>query len=247
MDLTRSLNSLEKLDLLEIQLQNNGLRKLPIGINKLKNLKKINIDENYFDSIPNVIFELENLRELSIQANNSTLKFIGQEIHKISQLEKLNVALNPLLNGTEAIISISQLNNLKELDLFSCRFKVIPQEIGNLKKLEKLNLSRNPDIDFEQTLKFLSNIESLKHLNISDNNLTTLPREIGLLNNLETLVVGLNPINTLPDEFYNLKSLKYIYVYGDYDSEMSEEIIEEITKRLPNCQISKDWVFRTNN
>lgn len=247
LDLVKSFYNLRNQDITEIKLQHNGLQKIPLEIINFKNLNKINLSENYFDSIPYILFEINTLKEINIQSNNNTLKYISQDIQKLSNLEKLNIALNPLIIDRETIINLSKLKSLKELDLFGCSLKSIPYEIGNFKNLEKLNLSRNPQIDFKQTLYYLSKIKTMKYLDLSDNNLTTLPKEIGLLKNLETLIIGLNPINELPDEFYYLNNLKFLYVYGNYDSEMSNETIQVIQTKLPKCLIIKDWVFRTNN
>jgi leucine-rich repeat protein SHOC2 len=184
------------------------------------------------------------LKEIKIQHNNNSFKNVGSEISRLENLEKINFGNNWKLNGKQVIISLSKLHKLKDLDFFGCRLDTIPIEIADFPALELLNLTRNPAINFADLFKKLSSVKTLKHLDISDNELAVLPREIGLLTSLERLVIGQNSISTLPDEFFNMANLKVLNVYGNYNSRISKEGLQEIKKRLPNCKIISDWVFR---
>ena len=68
--------------------------------------------------------------------------------------------------------------------------------------------------------------------------------EVGLLASLEYLSLGQNPIETLPEEFYRLKNLKVLNVYGNYNTRLKESEIEKIKKKLPECEIITEWIFR---
>lgn len=239
--------SFERIALLKIKslsLTHNWLSALPSTISELKDLEYINLSDNNFESFPIELFALTNLKEIKIQHNNHTFINVGNEITKLENLEKINFGNNWRLNGKHAIITLSKLPKLKDLDFFSCRLDSIPTEIGNFRALEKLNLTRNPQIAFAELFRKLSPVKTLKYLDISDNKIASLPKEIGLLSSLEYLVIGQNFISNLPEEFFSLTNLKTLNVYGNYDRRIPNAELEKVRQRLPNCKIINEWVFR---
>ncbi|GIV27887.1 MAG: hypothetical protein KatS3mg027_1701 [Bacteroidia bacterium] len=243
----KSLDRLSSLKIKSLYLKNNGLdnkhKPLPHSIVKLKELEFIDLSDNFFESLPIELFKLTNLKTIIISHNNNTLQNIGDSIINLKNLEKIDLSNNWKLNGKQTIISLSKLPNLKILDLSGCRLDTIPDEIMNFPALEKLILTNNPELNFADLLKKLSFIRTLKYLDLSNNNLTTLPKEIGLLTSLEYLVIGLNNTITFPGEFFNLKNLKVINLYG-YFKNAYEVAHQTIKEKLPGCKIIKDWIFR---
>jgi len=70
-----------------------------------------------------------------------------------------------------------------------------------------------------------------------------LPPEIKLLKNLVYLNLANNYLLELPEEIYQLKQLRRLNLYK---SQISEEQLNELRKRLPLLQVSFDPVFLTN-
>lgn len=243
-DYKTSFERMSSLNISSLSLTNNILDSLPQSITLLKNITYIDLSENIFKTLPVELFELTNLKTIKIQYNNRSFKTIGSEVSKLINLEKINLGGNWQLDGKEAIISLSTLPKLYDLDFFSCRLDTIPKQIMNFLSLERLNLSRNPEIDFSDLFIKLSKVKTLKYLDLSDNNLTILPKEIGLLRSLEYLVIGQNAISSLPEEFFGLTNLKVINVYGNYGAKISSSELQKIKERLPNCKIIDEWVYR---
>jgi len=239
----KSFKRLSSLNITSLSLTNNWLNKLPPTITLLKNITYIDLSDNYFESLPVEIFELTNLKHIEFYSNNLTFKTIGSGVSNLINLEKINIGGNLQLDGKEAIISLSMLPKLKDIDFVSCRLDTIPDEIMNFYALEKLNLRSNPNIDFSDLFIKLSSVKTLKYLDISNNKLTALPQEIGLLTSLEFLVIGQNSISTLPEDFFYLTNLKSIYVYGDYNNRIADTELQKIKERLPNCVIISEFQF----
>jgi Leucine-rich repeat (LRR) protein len=243
-DYKTSFERMSSLKISSLSLTNNWLNALPSTITLLKNLTYIDLSDNNFNALPVEIFDLTSLKHIKIQSNNRSFKTIGSGISKLLNLEKINLGNNSQLDGEEAIVSLSNLPKLKDVDFFGCFLDTIPDQITKFIALEKLNLTRNPKIDFSDLFIKLSKVKTLKHLDLSDNKLTVLPKEIGLLTSLEYLVIGQNEIQILPDDFFDLTNLKVLNVYGNYNSKLSDTEFQKIKERLPNCKIINKWVFR---
>ncbi len=243
-DFKTSFIRLSILNLKSIILSNNGLKSLPKEVTLLEHLEYIDLSENLFDSIPPEVSVLPNIKEIKIRSNHFTFKYIGENIHNLQKLEKLDLSHNWKLDGQTTIVYLSVLPNLKDLNFFSCRLDSIPNEMKNFKALEKLDISRNPKIDFSDLFTKLISVKSLKSLVLDDNKLTTLPKEIGMLSNLEYLSLGQNPIEVLPEEFFQLKNLKILNAYGNFGTRLADSEIEKVKEKLPNCKIIKEWFYK---
>lgn len=238
-----SFDRLSALTLKSLSLSNNWLNALPKAITKLKYLEYIDLSENDLEVLPTQLYYLPNLKHIKIQNNSRSLRIVEDGLPQFTKLEIINLG-NSKLDGSEAIINLSKLPNLKELDLFGCGIDTIPHEMMNFIALQKLNLERNSKLDFADLFRKLSKLTSLKYLDISDNKLKSLPKEIGLLTSIEHLVIGQNAIASLPEQFFELKNLKVLNIYGNYGSRLSEKEIQKIKERLPGCIITDQWIFR---
>ena len=147
--LPREIYNLENLNLLH--LGNDDLphfskdgNKVTISndIRKLKNLTRLNLGNNYMNSIPDDIVKLENLRYLDLSRNN--LKTIPDDIGKLKNLMYLDLSRNNLKSIPP---SIGKLKNLIVLNLSYNKLTSLPKEIEDLPKLSKLNLRFNPNLE----------------------------------------------------------------------------------------------------
>jgi len=240
-DYATSFDRLSSLEIKSLSLTHNKLMSLPPSFAKLKHLTFIDLSENYFSDFPSELFELNQIKQIKFQWNHKSLNIANNNISMLENLETINLGGSLIKNGKEAIINLSVLPKLKEIDLFNTRLDTIPDEIKNFISLEKLIISENPKINFPELFKKLSSLQTLKYLDISGNKISTLPVEIGLLTTLELLVIGENSIETLPDELFYLTNLKILNIYGN---KLSEKEILRIKENLPNCVIISEQVFR---
>lgn len=152
--------SCENLDSLNLKL--SQITDVPNEISRLKKLKKLILDDNRLSGFPIAVTNLTELRELSI--TNGNIITIPKEIGKLVNLEKLdfgnfwNYKRKNICNNLE---NLSQLSNLKELNLEWTKIKTLPSEFSQLNKLEVLNIKYN---DFKSFPKVIDQIPNLKLL-----------------------------------------------------------------------------------
>ena len=140
--------------------------------------------------------------------------------------------------------SVTQLQSLKELQLWGNGLSTLPESIGNLTSLQGLNLGGNKfttlpksitqlksliwlsfDNNMFTTLpESLGNLQSLQYLWLTNNKFTTLPESVGQLKSLIYLNLQSNQISTLPESVGNLSSLKELYLYNNELSTFPESI-----------------------
>lgn len=107
----------------------------------LVNLQNLSIPLNKVRVLPNSICEMKSLRHLNARFN--AIHGLPRGIGRLTHLEILNMSSN-FNNLTELPESISNLINLRELDLSNNQIRVLPDTIYQLKNLIELNLDQNP-------------------------------------------------------------------------------------------------------
>jgi len=156
--------------------------------------------------IPEEIFQIPNLKTLILYGND--LASIPTSIKHLTTIENLLLSGNRY-GGRNRILNISpeisQLTNLRKLELSSCALESLPMAICELANLEELKLTKNK-LDFLPPQ--IERLGNLKSLHLCHNALSELPPEIGNLPNLEELYLGGNPLRKLLGEIGNLKSLR---------------------------------------
>lgn len=109
-------------------------------------------------------------------------------------------------------ITVTQLFELKRLDLFSCSFETLPPEIGCLTHLEELILAGNRLTSIPPEIGQLTNLTNLSFaLNL---NLTTLPPELGKLTKLRRLNLNSCKLKQLPSWLNQLTALQTLLTYN---------------------------------
>ena len=226
-----------------------NLENLAISINEMeldifKNL--INLEQlSFSNSFIADITPIKNLTKLkSISINNSSVTNIDCFVN----MPNLN-SLYMIEMGLQDISFCSQLTNLRSLSVSKNRIKNI-QCISQLNKLESLFIYSN-NID---NIDALSNLSQLFNLHIGNNMIEDLSplrnlKEIFQFWALNNQIEDLQPIskcislcdlvlynNKIKDitPLYNLENLAYVSLYGN---EIPKEQIEELRRRLPNCDI----------
>ncbi|CAA7056603.1 unnamed protein product [Microthlaspi erraticum] len=163
--------------LLELNLINLNIQKIPDDIHQMQALEKLDLSGNIFEMLPTTMSQLTKLKNLTL-CNCRSLK----ELPELSQVERLTLSdctklralikiggkrryslLELWLDNCKSIVSLSEelshLTELRYLDLSRQDFKTLPTNITNLTSLVKLCLS------------YCNNLESLSGLPPSLRNL----------------------------------------------------------------------------
>lgn len=154
-------------------------------------------------AIPHLIGLLKNLTHLSIK---------DQELEIISSF-------------------ITELKELKYLNLGYNRIRHIPKEINQLSNLEELSLKKNK---LKSIPSYLCNLTALKILNLSDNQINYFPKEIAQLRQLEHLDLSHNSIKNIPLCILDLPALKTLKISSNA---FSRKGINLIKAKRPNFKI----------
>ena len=221
----------DSLDLSYLKITDNILTELLPSINKLTNLKELNLEHNKLTTIPEGAFNgLINLEDLNLGYNN-LITIPEGAFNGLTNLKELNLGCNNLatipegaFNGLTNLAGLYLSDNnlttipdgafkgltaLTELYLSCNNLTTIPDGAFNdLTNLAELNLGHNnlttiPEDDF-------NGLTALRELNLGNNNLTNIPdNAFNGLTNLAELYLGNNNLTTIPDGAFNgLTSLK---------------------------------------
>jgi internalin A len=116
---------------------------------------------------------------------------------------------NKALKLTEWPKSLSQLTQLRTLDLSFNRLSSLPESLCQLSQLESLNLTENALTSLPQSLDELA---QLQFLDARYNGLRSLPERLGRLGKLTYLNISGNKLTFLPRSFSQLRSLKKLVI-----------------------------------
>jgi Leucine-rich repeat (LRR) protein len=97
-----------------LNLRNQELKEVPQGLDKLPQLKFLNLMKNKLTTWHPSIFALPQLEVLNIRQNKLT--DLPEDIHKLTQLKRLNLAKNKIKGLPQ---SIGKLKNLRLLHQWS--------------------------------------------------------------------------------------------------------------------------------
>ncbi|MGB1050843.1 MAG: leucine-rich repeat domain-containing protein [Chitinophagales bacterium] len=219
--------------------ETDGLGRLKYGGNKissdaftnLPNLVKFNLCGNAIEgNLPLGITQMHNLQELCLDGAFSLdsgqlpklkkLTAYGEWIGYLKNLEELNTTI--LYADSNSAAWLSNLQNLRVLNLNGSGMSSIPSAIGQLQNLNVLNLGdvNNHRHQFHNSFAFnetwLDNgtLKNIKILNLSCANLDSIPKKIGELTNLTHLDLSDNQINEIPKEIGNLTQLEVLNLSG---------------------------------
>jgi Leucine-rich repeat (LRR) protein len=147
--------------------------------------------------------QVATITQLTI-TNDHSLSCIPPEIGYFKGLEQLDVSNSKIqfLSG-----AISQLENLKYLNLDGNTLQTLPENIGELKKLEYLFLSHNPITALPSSI---SKLKKLKELDLTKNQLNSFPSSLCQLTNLQKLKLVSNRLAQLPNEINQFQNLTHL-------------------------------------
>ena len=189
-----------------LDLHNNHLRSLPMGLRRLERLTTLNLSKNALgNDTLTIIGQIQSLRELRL-ANNALKGLMGPELGQMKALQILDLQDNAISNLP---INLHQLCNLRVLAVAGNRLESLPLECFSTLPLSELNAARNRlgGSLFPPQVKELKN---LKHLDVAKNALIVITENKSVrLPSLQSFDVTENRLAEIPDisswtELHNL-------------------------------------------
>ena len=165
----------------------------------------VNLENNNLTALPDEILTKgsapEEIAELCVRSNS--IKTIHQRISNLANLRNLDLSINSLVTLPE---QIGLLRNLQVLDVSDNKILEVASAIWKLSELRILRFCRNKVTHLSGALGGLANLQELR---FSRNGLLSLPEEVTNLTNLEVLDLSGNRLAEIPDllAFQNLRIL----------------------------------------
>ncbi|KAK4690894.1 hypothetical protein P7C71_g5993, partial [Lecanoromycetidae sp. Uapishka_2] len=212
-----------------LDLHNNQLKNVPIGLRRLERLTTLNLSKNCLgNGCFEIISQILSLRELRLDGNtlngilstqicslsrlevldlqNNALDALPDDLQDLSCLRVLNVAGNKF-----ASLPFDSLTHLPLVELTAARNRLsgclFPSSIDGLPDLKSLDVANNALTSL--TKDRLVHLPSLQDLNVTENRLKTLPDVSGWMR-LITLTAGGNKLASFPEGTTSLRNLKTV-------------------------------------
>jgi len=227
LDVLEKLSYYEDIEGLSVDFKSG---EIPFGINRLKNLKLLEIRRLSDKPLPLEVCTISNLNKLIIYELNKVPAEIGKlsnlvslqidgdfidlpsEIGSLTKLNSLSIQSSLLVNLPP---EIGYLSNLTMLDLYSDKIESLPKQIEQLANLKKLCITYSDRLSEEvkshrkhiRMPEGIWRLYKLEELNLSGTLLFDLPSEIGQLSNLVTLNLSDTQLTNLPPEIEQLSNL----------------------------------------
>lgn len=197
------LNSLKKMiNLIELELHNCELERIPHAIFSLTNLQELDLKSNSIRTIEEII-SFQHLKRLTcLKLWHNKIITIPSSISQVRSLEALHLSHNKLEALPPALFTLPK---LRHLDLSHNAIPVLPPDVGLLHNLQHLALNSNK---LEALPKTLFRCTKLKALLLGNNALTVLPESVGQLIQLTQLELRGNCLDRLPVQLGSCRMLR---------------------------------------
>lgn len=223
--------------------------KLPDSIGELSNLKTLINDQNPVD-LPASITKLKKLEKIQMQGSSRVWsRHFPKHISEIDNLKNLDISCNPL---DEIPQSILNLKNLEELNLDGS-LGYLEGPVADLSKLPKLRVlgfsgsawgktgAQVPDYGILRQL-FTMELDNLEELRIDSwgevkGRESAKPEDfsgIGKFKNLKVLDLSFCRLQSLPEDFFELKNLETVILKFNF---IPKEQMERLKANCPNVEI----------
>ncbi|MCB1176994.1 MAG: hypothetical protein KDK36_05385, partial [Leptospiraceae bacterium] len=214
------------------------ISEIPKEINRLINLKEIDLSFQEITKIPIEFFELKNLE--TIKFDGCRIKKIPGEIKKLKNMKSIEMTGNQLV---ELPPEIGDLKNLKILNIYGNKLKTLPKEIGKLTNLKELGIGSNK---IETLPVEIGNLNNLELLDIFYNpKLKKLPDSVSKLTNLKLTMNSISELKISEKELLKLPGYKEKYELENeakkIKTKLSSKKIEEVKKGIVEF---RSWVER---
>jgi len=185
-----------------LQISHNDFVRFPSPVGSFLNLVNIDISNNGLTAIGREILNLKKLRTLTARNNLLDSSSLPKDFGIMSSLETLNLSGNRF---TDLPMQLTELNNLQNLYLGANKISEIPGAVKSLSSLQVLYLGGNSLKDVPAELGYLQKLSSLV---LCDNELQSLPPTFAHLRKLRRLSLHNNNLSTLPQEIVSLNLIE---------------------------------------
>jgi len=177
------------------------------------------------------IFTLSTLNFLEV--SKCGLQTLPQGVAQLTGLSNLVLHGNRLRAVPDGV---GQLSRLKFLDLSTNELESLPSSVGELRELQTLNVNNNRLTELIDPRAMIS----LHILDVSHNCLTEIPEGIccSQLSSLNTILANNNELECVPEDLFELPSLKLLDVTANK--------LTEIPPVLSECPKLKELKFGSN-
>jgi len=180
------LSRIPKLDTVTMWYAN--IQYVPKEIVDIKNLRVLNLQNNFISQLPVQIAELKHLSVLELAGNNLTEDGI-KCVYQQKNLTKLDLDGNRIKNvPTE----IGNLNDLTDLSLCENPLSDIPQSISGLQKLQKVQLGYYDAFDWAGAVSILQKLRQLKYVGLFKMKLARMPEGLEKLTSVQEFWMNWN-------------------------------------------------------
>lgn len=225
--------------LIRLMVHNDGTKLLVLNsLKKMTNLIEVELHNCELDRIPHAIFSLTNLQELDLKSNN--IRTI-EEIISFQHLKRLT-CLKLWHNKIITIpATIGHIKSLEALYLSHNKLETLPAALFTLPKLRLLEVGHNSISVLPPDVGLLHN---LQHLAINSNKLEGLPKPLFRCTKLKVLCLGHNALTTLPEAVGQLVQLTQLELKGNCLDRLPAQLGNcRLLRR--NCLIVEDHLFDT--
>lgn len=215
--------------------------KLPENIGLLKGVKKLDLNGNKLNELPQGLVNMTSLESINLH-NNPTIDIdnVGQILANVPKLKSVKLSGCKLEALGE---SFGKLNQIEELDLNLNSIVNLPANLEGMKKLRSINLSRNSKLNSIQIYSAMAQIPNLEELDLSDCGLSELSPGIGTMTKLKKLILTNNPIKKIASEIGNLSQLEEFYLSAG-QSQKDRIPLTELPNSIGSCMKLKKMDLR---
>ncbi|RXN08745.1 volume-regulated anion channel subunit LRRC8D-like protein [Labeo rohita] len=196
--------------LTKLVIHNDGTKLLVLNsLKKITSLVDLELHNCDLERMPHAIFSLANLQELDLKNNN--IRTI-EEIISFQHLRRL-MCLKLWYNKITAIPpSIGLVKSLESLIISHNKLETLPPALFHLPKLRHIDLSHNciSSIPVE-----VGHLHNLQHFAITENKVEVLPTQLFKCSKLKVLCVGHNSITSIPEAIGQLVQLSHLELKGN--------------------------------
>lgn len=225
--------------LIRLMVHNDGTKLLVLNsLKKMTNLIEVELHNCELERIPHAIFSLTNLQELDLKLNN--IRTI-EEIISFQHLKRLT-CLKLWHNKIITIpATIGHIKSLEALYLSHNKLETLPAALFTLPKLRHLEVGHNSISVLPPDVGLLHN---LQHLAINSNKLEVLPKPLFRCTKLKVLCLAHNALTTLPEPVGQLVQLTQLELKGNCLDRLPAQLGNcRLLRR--NCLIVEDHLFDT--
>ncbi len=223
-----------------LDLSNQDLQTPPKALDKLVELRMLNLSRNIALDLEKVFIAIPNPEQLEVLILDSlNLTSLPKSIIRFKNLKHLSLNANPNIHLDATLATVSKLP-LEFLNLQYNKLETLPLKIVDIQTLKALNLSHN-QISNPDTFQTLGALSKLRSLWLTDNQIKQLPKKIGVLNSVMNLYIEHNKLTSFPNVITNLENLAVLHTGFNNFSELPIQLAympNLLLLHINNCKIS---------